>query len=86
MQLGLKCLKQLGKLLLITLLVPGVGAQGGNLEEVAKNGMNKECGLLINSSRAIIYADSTENFAEVAKEQARKLQEEMKIYLDSFGI
>ena len=68
------------------LLVPGVGAQGGSLEEVAKNGMNKDCGLLVNSSRGIIYADSTERFAEVAKEKAKKLQEEMKTYLDNFGI
>lgn len=68
------------------LLVPGVGAQGGSLEEVAKNGMNKDCGLLVNSSRGIIYADSTERFAEVAKEKAKKLQEEMKTYLNNFGI
>jgi len=63
------------------LLVPGVGAQGGSLEEVARYGMNSQCGLLVNSSRGIIYADSTENFAEVAGEKAREMQEEMAGYL-----
>lgn len=59
------------------LLVPGIGAQGGSLEEVCKYGMTKECGLLVNSSRAIIYADSTEKFAEVAAAEAKKVQEQM---------
>jgi orotidine-5'-phosphate decarboxylase len=59
------------------LLVPGVGAQGGSLQEVAKYGMNKNCGLLVNSSRAIIFADNTENFAKVAGEKAREVQKEM---------
>lgn len=59
------------------LLVPGVGAQGGSLPEVAKYGMTKGCGLLVNSSRAIIYADKTERFAEVAAEQARIMRDEM---------
>ncbi len=63
------------------LLVPGVGAQGGSLEEVVKYGMNKDCGLLVNSSRQIIYADSTENFAQAAAVEARKVQEEMSKYL-----
>ncbi|MCC8145911.1 MAG: orotidine-5'-phosphate decarboxylase [Bacteroidales bacterium] len=63
------------------LLVPGVGAQGGSLEEVAKYGMNKQCGLLVNSSRQIIYADSSENFAEAAAREAKKVQEEMSGYL-----
>ena len=63
------------------LLVPGVGAQGGSLEEVARYGMNKTCGLLVNSSRGIIYADSTERFAEVAGQKAREMQEEMAVYL-----
>lgn len=63
------------------LLVPGVGAQGGSLEEVAKYGMNNQCGLLVNSSRGIIYADRTEDFALVAKAEAKKLQEEMATYL-----
>jgi len=60
------------------LLVPGVGAQGGSLEEVAKYGMNKDCGLIVNSSRAIIFADSTENFAKVASEKAKEVQLEME--------
>lgn len=60
------------------LLVPGVGAQGGSLSEVAKYGMTKGCGLLVNSSRAIIYADKSERFAEVAGEQARIMRDEMR--------
>lgn len=63
------------------LLVPGVGAQGGSLEEVCKYGMTKECGLLVNSSRAIIYADKTENFAKVAGEEALKVQQQMAALL-----
>ncbi len=59
------------------LLVPGVGAQGGSLEEVARYGMNSECGLIVNSSRGIIYASSNEDFATVAGEKAHALQEEM---------
>ncbi len=60
------------------LLVPGVGAQGGSLEEVCKYGMNKDCGLLVNASRAIIFADSNENFATVAAEKARDYQQQME--------
>lgn len=63
------------------LLVPGVGAQGGSLKEVAEYGMNDMCGLLVNSSRAIIYADKTETFAEAAATEARKVQQEMGGYL-----
>ena len=63
------------------LLVPGVGEQGGSLEEVAKNGINKDCGLLVNSSRGIIYASSGLDFNKAAGEEAKKLQEEMKGYL-----
>lgn len=59
------------------LLVPGVGAQGGSLEEVCKYGMNAQCGLLVNSSRGIIYANQTERFAEVAGENARELRNQM---------
>ena len=59
------------------LLVPGVGAQGGSLEEVCKYGMNSTCGLIVNSSRAIIYADKTENFAVVAGQEAKKVHEQM---------
>ncbi len=60
------------------LLVPGIGAQGGSLEEVCKYGMNSTCGLIVNSSRAIIYADKTKNFADIAGEEAKKVQQEMK--------
>jgi orotidine-5'-phosphate decarboxylase len=59
------------------LLVPGIGAQGGSLEEVCKYGMIEDCGLLVNSSRAIIYADNTENFAAVAAEKAKEVQMQM---------
>jgi orotidine-5'-phosphate decarboxylase len=62
-------------------LVPGVGAQGGSLEDVAKYGWNKDCGLLVNSSRGIIYASEGTDFAEKAREEAKKLQEEMKLIL-----
>ena len=60
------------------LLVPGIGAQGGSLEEVCKYGMNSTCGLIVNSSRAIIYADKTENFATVAGQEAQKVQAQME--------
>lgn len=60
------------------LLIPGVGAQGGSLADVAKYGMNKQCGLLVNSSRAIIYADSSDSFAEVAAIKAKEMQQEME--------
>jgi orotidine-5'-phosphate decarboxylase len=63
------------------LLVPGVGAQGGSLEEVAKYGLNSKCGLLVNSSRGIIFADSSENFDKVAGEKAMEIQVEMEKYL-----
>lgn len=59
------------------LLVPGVGAQGGSLDDVCKYGMNHDCGLLVNSSRAIIYASSGEDFAEAARREAKKVQQEM---------
>ena len=64
------------------LLVPGVGAQGGSLQEVCKYGMTKDCGLLVNSSRGIIYASTGTDFAEVAAVKAKELQEEMAIELD----
>ena len=59
------------------LLVPGVGAQGGSLEEVCRYGLNNDCGLLVNSSRGIIYASNGTDFAERAAEEARKLQQQM---------
>ena len=68
------------------LLVPGIGAQGGSLEEVCKYGMTSECGLIVNSSRAIIYADATERFAQVAGEKAREVQAQMAQELDGYGI
>ena len=68
------------------LLVPGVGAQGGSLEEVCKYGMNEDCGLLVNSSRGIIFASSGEDFAEVAGMKAKELQEQMARELEAFGI
>lgn len=67
------------------LLVPGVGAQGGSLADVCQYGMNKDCGLLVNSSRGIIYADNTENFAEVAGRKAQELQAEMAEQLTQYG-
>ena len=68
------------------LLVPGIGAQGGSLEDVCKYGMTSECGLIVNSSRAIIYADATESFAQVAGEKAREVQAQMAQELDRYGI
>jgi orotidine-5'-phosphate decarboxylase len=67
------------------LLVPGVGAQGGDLREVSKNGMNVECGLLVNSSRGIIYASSGEDFAQAAANEAKKVQIEMAEYLKMYS-
>lgn len=66
------------------LLVPGVGAQGGSLEEVCRYGMNKTCGLIVNSSRAILYADRTEAFADAARREAQAVQEQMARYLDEY--
>jgi orotidine-5'-phosphate decarboxylase len=63
------------------LLIPGVGAQGGSLAEVSKYGINEDCGLLVNASRAIIYAGDGENFAEEAGIIARQYQTEMMSYL-----
>jgi orotidine-5'-phosphate decarboxylase len=68
------------------LLVPGVGAQGGSLQEVCKYGMNKDCGLLVNSSRGIIYASNDNHFAEVAANKARELQQEMDEELTKAGL
>jgi len=64
------------------LLVPGVGAQGGSLKEVAEYGMNDHCGLLVNSSRGIIYASADEDFKVKAKEKAKEMQVEMATYLN----
>lgn len=68
------------------LLVPGVGAQGGSLQEVARYGMNQQCGLLVNSSRQIIYASSGTDFAEAARVEAQKVQQEMDQLLLQAGL
>jgi len=68
------------------LLVPGVGAQGGSLEEVVKYGINSHCGLIVNSSRGIIYACQDEAFAEVAAREAKKLQQEMERLLKEYKV
>ena len=68
------------------LLVPGVGAQGGSLQEVCRYGMNKDCGLLVNSSRGIIYASNDDHFAEVAGNKARELQQEMADELEKANV
>lgn len=68
------------------LLVPGVGAQGGSLEEVAKYGMIEDCGLLVNSSRGIIYASNGEDFAEAAAKESAKLAEDMSALLKAHNI
>jgi orotidine-5'-phosphate decarboxylase len=65
-------------------LVPGVGSQGGDLAEVSKKGMNSRCGLLVNSSRAIIYASKEKDFAEAAGREAHDVQKEMNRYLDAY--
>jgi orotidine-5'-phosphate decarboxylase len=63
------------------LLIPGVGAQGGSLEEVSSAGLNSQCGLLVNASRSIIYADITSNFDDAARIETQKIQQEMAKYL-----
>ena len=68
------------------LLVPGIGAQGGSLEEVAKYGLNSTCGLLVNSSRQIIYASPEKDYAQAAREEAQKVQTEMEIILKNAGL
>ena len=68
------------------LLVPGVGAQGGSLEEVVKYGMNDTCGLLVNSSRGIIYAGSGSDFASAAGKKSKELQSQMAVHLKEFGL
>lgn len=68
------------------LLVPGVGEQGGSLQDVAKFGLNSKCGLLVNSSRGIIYAENTEFFADAARKKANQLQKEMEQVLLTAGL
>ena len=68
------------------LLVPGVGAQGGSLEDVCTYGMNKDCGLLVNATRSIIYAGNDQDFADRAREEAKVLQKAMEVELQKAGI
>jgi orotidine-5'-phosphate decarboxylase len=68
------------------LLIPGVGAQGGSLEEVARDGLNKKCGLLVNASRSIIYADKGNDFAQKAADEAKAMQEQMASILKNAGL
>jgi len=68
------------------LLVPGVGAQGGSLQEVAHNGLNSKCGLLVNSSRGIIYASNDVDFAEKARDAAKQVQQEMEALLQEANL
>lgn len=67
-------------------LVPGVGAQGGSLEDVAENGLNRDIGLLVNASRSIIYAGKKEDFAEAAGNEAKRISDEMKLILQKKGL
>lgn len=67
------------------LLVPGIGAQGGNLEEVCRYGLNTDCGLLVNASRSIIFASREEDFAERAREEALRIKTEMGVHLEKIG-
>lgn len=68
------------------LLVPGVGAQGGSLEDVCKYGMTADCGLIVNASRSIIYASNGEDFAEAARAEALSLQQQMQVELEKAGV
>ncbi|HWZ14847.1 MAG TPA: orotidine-5'-phosphate decarboxylase [Mucilaginibacter sp.] len=68
------------------LLVPGVGAQGGSLSEVCKYGMNKDCGLIVNASRSIIYASNGEDFADAARAEALNIQQQMRVELEKAGV
>ncbi|WP_345955381.1 orotidine-5'-phosphate decarboxylase [Mucilaginibacter sp. PAMB04168] len=68
------------------LLVPGIGAQGGSLEEVCRYGMTSECGLLVNASRSIIYASNGTDFAEAARAEALSLQQQMQVELEKAGV
>ena len=68
------------------LLVPGIGAQGGSLADVAKYGLNSKCGLLVNSSRGIIFADNSKNFDTIAGEKAKEIQVEMERYLQQHNL
>ncbi len=83
---GAKNTEEIGKIRTIVpdsyLLVPGIGAQGGNLEEICKYGLDKDFKLIVNSSRSIIYASDTPEFAQMARDEAKKIQMEMEKYLN----
>ena len=68
------------------LLIPGVGAQGGNLDKVAECGMTKDCGLIVNASRSVIYASKGKDFAQKAREEALKIQQQMEVLLKKKGV
>jgi len=68
------------------LLVPGVGAQGGSLEEVCRYGITKDCGLIVNASRSIIYASNGKDFAEAARAEAQRMQQQMQVELEKVGV
>jgi orotidine-5'-phosphate decarboxylase len=68
------------------LLVPGVGAQGGNLEEVCRYGITKDCGLIVNASRSIIYASNGKDFADAARAEAQSIQQQMQVELEKAGV
>ena len=68
------------------LLVPGVGAQGGSLEDVCKYGITKDCGLIVNASRSIIYASNGKDFAEAARAEAQSMQQQMQVELEKAGV
>jgi orotidine-5'-phosphate decarboxylase len=68
------------------LLVPGVGAQGGSLEEVCKYGITKDCGLIVNASRSIIYAGNGKDFADAARAEAQNMQQQMQVELEKAGV
>jgi orotidine-5'-phosphate decarboxylase len=68
------------------LLVPGVGAQGGNLEEVCRYGITKDCGLIVNASRSIIYASNGKDFADAARAEAQSIQQQMQVELEKAGL
>jgi len=68
------------------LLVPGVGAQGGNLEEVCRYGITKDCGLIVNASRSIIYASNGKDFADAARAEAQSIQQQMQAELEKAGV
>lgn len=68
------------------LLVPGVGAQGGSLVDVCQYGMTKDCGLIVNASRSIIYASNGEDFADAARAEALKIQQQMQVELEKAGV